>query len=187
MRSTVARILKVNHGGEHGAIRIYAGQIAAARLRCPDLVRDLENLRAHEQRHEQIFLALMPHRDARPCRMMWLWGLGGLTLGIFTGLIGRIGVFVCTAAVERTVHGHLEHQHIWLGDRDPALSSAIAEIQREEEGHLQWAMEGRDGTFGLLDTLVTAIVEALIWLSTNGESATLARAMKVKAPSEPDA
>lgn len=38
MRSTVAGILKVNHGGEHGASRIYAAQIAAARLRCPDLV-----------------------------------------------------------------------------------------------------------------------------------------------------
>lgn len=187
MRSTVARILKVNHGGEHGAIRIYGGQIAAARVRCPDLVPDLEALRSHEQRHEQVFLALMPERSARPCRMMWLWGLGGLALGLFTGLIGRAGVFVCTAAVERTVHGHLDHQLCWLGDRDPVLSSAIAEIQREEEGHLQWATQGGGDARGPLDALITAVVQALIWLSTNGESATLAKALKVRAPSTPAA
>jgi demethoxyubiquinone hydroxylase (CLK1/Coq7/Cat5 family) len=33
---TIARILKVNHAGEHGAIRIYRSQIAIARWRAPD-------------------------------------------------------------------------------------------------------------------------------------------------------
>jgi demethoxyubiquinone hydroxylase (CLK1/Coq7/Cat5 family) len=32
----IARILKVNHAGEHGAIRIYRSQIAIARWRAPD-------------------------------------------------------------------------------------------------------------------------------------------------------
>ena len=80
MPSTVARILKVNHGGEHGAVQIYAAQIAAARLRCPDLVPELADLLAHERRHKQMFLALMPSRAARPCRLMPLWALGGFAL-----------------------------------------------------------------------------------------------------------
>lgn len=34
----IARILKVNHGGEHGAIRIYGAQIAVAEKFYPDIV-----------------------------------------------------------------------------------------------------------------------------------------------------
>lgn len=145
MPSTVARILKVNHGGEHGAVRIYTAQIAAARLRCPEVVADLEALLAHERRHEQIFLALMPARAARPCRLMGLWGVGGFALGLLTGLLGRTGVFICTEAVERTVHRHLDHQLAWLGDRDPELSAAIAAIQAEEATSPGRSSGGRSG------------------------------------------
>lgn len=182
MPSTVARILKVNHGGEHGASRIYAAQIAAARLRCPDLVPELAELLAHERRHEQTFLALMPSRAARPCRLMPLWAVGGLALGLMTGLLGRTGVFICTEAVERTVHRHLDHQLAWLAAdparADPELSAAIAAIQTEEEGHLTWAADRRPRQTPLtraLYALVAATVEALIWLSTQGESGRLRR------------
>ena len=44
-------ILRVNHGGEHGAIRIYAAQIAAARRIAPDIVPQLEAALADERRH----------------------------------------------------------------------------------------------------------------------------------------
>lgn len=182
MPSTIARILKVNHGGEHGAVRIYTAQIAAARLRCPDLVSELADLLAHERRHEQMFFALMPSRAARPCRLMWLWGLGGFALGLMTGLLGRTGVFVCTEAVERTVHRHLDHQLTWLGAdpsrADPELAAVIAAIQKEEEGHLAWATEHRPPQTSLtrmLYLVVAATVEALIWLSTQGESRRLER------------
>lgn len=182
---TVARILKVNHGGEHGAIRIYAAQIVAARWRCPETVSELEDLLGHERRHERMFLALMPARAARSCRLMWLWGVGGLVLGFATGLVGRDGVFVCTRAVERTVHAHLAHQLAWLeadpSRADPELHAVIAEIQAEEVEHLAWA-EAKAPRRSLwsraLDTAVTAVVEALIWLSTQGESARLSRELR---------
>ena len=38
-----ARILRVNHGGEHGAIAIYSSQIAVARFRAPDLCLSCAN------------------------------------------------------------------------------------------------------------------------------------------------
>lgn len=85
------------------------------------------------------------------------------------------------------MHSHLEHQLAWLRDRDPPLSAVIADIQREEEGHLAWAIRGRDGSLNGLDRLVTLIVEGLIWLSTNGESARLSKALAPKAPSAPAA
>ena len=50
-RSIPARILRVNHGGEHGAIRIYRAQIAMAKFRAPDLLPFLHSTLAHEQEH----------------------------------------------------------------------------------------------------------------------------------------
>ncbi len=184
--ATIARILKVNHGGEHGAIRIYEAQIAAARWRCREAVPALMDLLSHERRHERVFRELMPARMARPCRLMWLWGWGGLVLGLLTGLLGRAGVHVCTRAVERTVHAHLSHQLAWL-DRggafsDPDLRAAIADIQKEEEAHLAWAeahAPAPSASIRALDGAITLMVEALIWLSTNGESGRLSRQMKV--------
>lgn len=181
MTSTVARILKVNHGGEHGAIRIYGAQIAIARLRCPHLVPALAGLLDHERRHERLFLSLMPARTARPCRLMWLWGIGGGLLGLMTGALGATGVFVCTRAVERTVHRHLSEQIVWLrsvaADQDDELVAAISEVQAEEEGHLAWAEAGVSETHwtDALDCVVSFTVEILIWMSTQGESARLSK------------
>lgn len=182
MQRTVARLLKVNHGGEHGAIRIYGAQIIVARLLAPTLVSDLEALQAHERRHEQLFLALMPVRNARPCRLMWLWGVGGTALGGLTALAGQRGVRLCTEVVERTVHRHLGEQLAWL-DRQPTpdepVRSVIADIREEETAHLAWAVGDRDGpTAGPLAWLIEAVVEGLIWLSTQGESARLSRELR---------
>lgn len=95
--TVVARILRVNHGGEYGAIRIYRSQIAIARWRCPELLPFLTETLAHEQTHIAQFRGLMPARASKPCRMMWLWGVGGLILGGVTALLGRQGVLPRTA------------------------------------------------------------------------------------------
>ena len=174
--ATVARILKVNHAGEHGAVRIYGAQIAVARRRWPSLAPELQALLAHEREHVVTFLALMPERGTRPCGAMFLWGVGGTALGLATALLGRTAVLVCTEAVERTVHRHLDEQLEWLGGRDPELSAAIAAIQTQEEGHLAWAAERRPpptAATRALERAVEAVVEALIWLSTQGESGRL--------------
>lgn len=177
-RDTIARILRVNHGGEHGAIAIYRAQLATARWRCPDLTPFLAETLSHELEHRRRFRALMPARNARPCRAMWTWGLGGAVLGAFTGLMGRQAVLVCTEAVERTVHRHLGDQLAFLGARDAELSRTIREIGEQEEGHLAHAVAARRPKQALgraLDTLVSAATELLIWLSTQGDSARLAR------------
>ena len=45
---TVRRIVKVNHAGEYGAIRIYAAQIAVARRLCPEELPALVEMRARK-------------------------------------------------------------------------------------------------------------------------------------------
>jgi ubiquinone biosynthesis monooxygenase Coq7 len=174
---TISRILRVNHAGELGAINIYAAQIALAR-RDDDLRAFLSETLSHEREHARQFLALMPDRQTRPCGAMPLWGLGGAFLGVITGLLNRNAVLICTEAVERTVHRHLDDQLAWLADRDPVLSATIRQIQTQELGHLQFALEGQSAKSLLgraLDSLIVAATETLIWLSTYGASAKMAR------------
>lgn len=180
-RTIDARILRVNHGGEHGAIRIYLAQIAMARFRAPDLLPFLNRTLAHEREHLTRFRALMPTRASKPCRLMWIWVIGGAVLGGATGLLGRKAILVCTEAVERTVHRHLDDQLAWLGERDAEMADTIRDIQQQELGHLRYAEKERgtgDGLTAALDRTICLVVEALIWLSTRGDSVRLARTLR---------
>jgi ubiquinone biosynthesis monooxygenase Coq7 len=175
---TVGRILKVNHAGEFGAIRIYRAQIWVARRLYPDVVPFLEETLGHEIRHCALFRAAMPARQSRPCRIMQLWGNGGLLLGFGTALLGRNGIWVCTAAVERAVHRHLQDQLHFLRDRDAEVYDLIIDIQMEELSHLHHAEEHltSDAPWSrLLRGSISRITDAVIWLSTWGDSARMAR------------
>lgn len=114
----VRQILRVNYAGEYGAIRIYDAQIAIARRLHPAVAGFLADTVVHERRHAGAFRALMPARRTRPCAMTPLWGIGGTLLGFSTALMGTNAMMICTEAVERTVHAHLNEQLALLGGRD---------------------------------------------------------------------
>ena len=184
-RLTIARILKVNHAGEHGAIRIYRAQLWLARRLYPDVVAFLEETLGHEIEHCAMFRNAMPQRNARPCRIMALWGNGGFVLGFLTALLGRKGVWICTAAVEATVHRHLEEQLNFLIDMDAELHGLISAIQEQELMHLRHA-ERRIGTSSAASRSLSAVIakttDAVIWLSTWGDSTRLAREFAAAKP-----
>jgi ubiquinone biosynthesis monooxygenase Coq7 len=172
-RRTVRQILRVNYAGEYGAMRIYGAQIRISRALNPDIVQFLEHTRGHEIRHAARFLSLMPARATRPCGATFVWGLGGALLGGATALLGRNGIMICTEAVERTVHRHLNEQLVWLAGRDRELAEAILEIRDEELGHRKDA-EMRRSCYRLparsLDWSICALTDFLIWGSTYGAS-----------------
>lgn len=183
---TIRRILKVNHAGELGAIRIYGAQIRVARRLFPDIVPVLEDMRDDEIDHCRLFREAMPARRAKPCRIMSLWSLGGYVLGFLTALGGRNMVWICTEAVESTVHQHLEDQLAFLAARDPDLHALIASIQEQELAHLREAennQKGRGPSHVVLLPVISALTELMIWLSTWGDSSwmrtEMARAKKV--------
>jgi 3-demethoxyubiquinol 3-hydroxylase len=170
---TIARIVRVNHAGEYGAIRIYTAQIRVAARRYPDVVPALADMLAHEKQHCAAFFAAMPERQSRPCRIMSLWSWGGWLLGFTTALMGRQAIWVCTAAVEAAVHRHLDDQLAFLAGRDPDLHAIIVAIREEELSHLHHA-ESQIASLGagsrLLRRLISDVTDALIWLSTWGDS-----------------
>jgi demethoxyubiquinone hydroxylase (CLK1/Coq7/Cat5 family)/pimeloyl-ACP methyl ester carboxylesterase len=120
-----SRILKVNHAGENGAVNIYRGQILAARLTARSMVPELAEFQSHEQRHRAIFAAELQRRGRRRCRSYLLCGLGGLVLGLMTGILGRRAISATTVAVERVVLGHLAQQLRVLRGKDEAAVTAI--------------------------------------------------------------
>ena len=62
---TIARIVRVNHAGEFGAIRIYSAQIAVATRLYPDLVPALSEMLGHEQIHCAAFSRRACRRETR--------------------------------------------------------------------------------------------------------------------------
>ena len=142
---TVARIVKVNHAGEFGAIRIYSAQIAVAARRYPDIAPALSEMLAHEQKHCAAFFGAMPQRNSRPCRIMSLWSWGGWLLGFLTALMGRQAIWICTAAVEAAVHRHLDDQLHFLSR---AIRSCATSSCRSARRSLRTCTTPRSGSRG---------------------------------------
>ena len=178
---TIARIVKVNHAGEYGAIRIYTAQMSVARRLWPDVVPVLSEMLGHEREHCAAFRGAMPARNARPCRVMSLWGWGGWLLGFLTALSGRQGIWICTAAVEAAVHRHLDDQLHFLTNRDAELHGVISSIREEELSHLNHAearIENPNAVRGALRRVISDTTDLVIWLSTWGDSARMARDLR---------
>ena len=171
-------ILRVDHAGEAGAIRIYGAQIRVARLVAPDLLPMLRAALADEVVHRQAFEDEMRRRNILACRMLPFWWIGGALLGFFTALLGRNAILTCTEAVERTVHRHMNDQIAWLEQRDPALMRVIATIRDQEVDHLDNAVAVGGARPRWLERSIGGTTEALVWLSTYGASARLARAIQ---------
>jgi ubiquinone biosynthesis monooxygenase Coq7 len=161
------RILKVNHAGEHGAVNIYRGQAAASRVRAPGIIPQLRDFQAHEEGHRAIFWAELQRRGKPRCSSYHLCGIGGLTLGLVTGLLGRAAVAATTVAVERVVLRHLDAQLDVLRESDTEAFAAISAIVREErEHHDRAASDAKVNTLWLriLMPVVAASTEAVIWI-----------------------
>ncbi|ESX75691.1 MULTISPECIES: demethoxyubiquinone hydroxylase family protein [unclassified Mesorhizobium] len=177
---TVARIVRVNHAGEFGAIRIYSAQILVARRFWPDCVPSLSEMLGHERTDCAAFRAAMPARRSRPCRVMQFWSWGGWVLGFVTALLGPQGIWACTAAVEAAVHRHLDDQLFFLANRDHDLHGIILAIREEELAHLHHAEEQLKSSgpaLNFLRSLISIATDVLIWLSLR-DSSRMTRALK---------
>ncbi len=132
-------MIRVDHAGEFGAARIYAGQLAVMGDRHPS-ARLIRQMKAQEQRHLDTFEAMIAKRGVRPTILQPLWNIAGFGLGAVTALMGPRVAMACTAAVETEIDRHYGEQLDELGDADMELSDAIADFRGDEVEHRETAI-----------------------------------------------
>ena len=150
-------MIKVDHAGEYGAARIYAGQLAVMGERHPHshLIR---HMAGQEARHLQTFDRLLGERRIAPTLLHPLWHIAGYALGAATALMGPQAAMACTAAVEQEIDRHYAAQREALGERgDPELAAHIADFQAEEVEHREIALSNeaeRAVGFGAMSAII---------------------------------
>jgi ubiquinone biosynthesis monooxygenase Coq7 len=161
------RIIKVDHAGEHGAICIYRAQRWVSRWRTPSMVAEIEEFLSHETRHRALFEVELARRGRKRCRSYHLCGLGGLVLGLLTGLAGKQAIAATTVAVEAVVLRHLAEQGSILAENDPAAVAVLQQIIGDERSHHDAAEDqlNRDNIWvRIIEPIVAAATETVIWL-----------------------
>ena len=162
-----APMIRVDHAGEYGAVRIYEGQLAViGRGRARDEIRRMAE---QEKRHLAAFEELVRQRRVRPTALQPAWHIAGYVLGAATALLGERAAMACTVAVEEVIDEHYRTQGEQLGETDPALKQTIEEFRADELRHRDAAIEhGATETLGY--DLISAVVKTgsrlAIWLST---------------------
>ncbi len=133
MKEDIKRFIRVDHAGEYGAERIYAGQLAVlGRGAKGELLR---HMLAQETAHKQAFEALMTARRSRPTALLPLWHAAGFALGALTAALGERAAMACTVAVEETIDAHYARQRDALPESEAELKDTIERFRREELEH----------------------------------------------------
>jgi ubiquinone biosynthesis monooxygenase Coq7 len=133
MSDQVKRFIRVDHAGEYGAARIYAGQLAV--LGRGAFGPQLEHMKAQEQVHLDAFNEMIVQRRVRPTALLPFWHIAGFALGAVTAALGPKAAMACTVAVEETIDAHYAAQREALGPDEAALSETIEAFRLEEVEH----------------------------------------------------
>ncbi len=162
----VRRMIRVDHAGEYGAVRIYEGQLAIlGNSPAGEAVREMA---AQERVHLETFERLMVERRVRPTILSPLWHMAGFALGAGTALMGERAAMACTVAVEEVIDGHYRRQAERLGKDEAELRAVIEEFRADEVAHRDQALArgARQAPgYRLLSAGVKAGSRLAIWLS----------------------
>jgi 3-demethoxyubiquinol 3-hydroxylase len=165
--AAIERMLRVDHAGEFGATRIYAGQLdVLGRGRAGAEIRRMADA---ERRHLVTFETLLRNRRVRPTLLLPLWSVAGYALGAMTALLGERAAMACTVAVEDVIDEHYRAQAERLADHDRALTDTMLAFRADEIAHRDTALaQGAEQTPGyeLLTAAIRAGSRVAIWLST---------------------
>jgi ubiquinone biosynthesis monooxygenase Coq7 len=126
-------MLRVDHAGEYGAARIYAGQLAV--LRRSDMAPVLREMQAQEKEHLDRLADLIVRRRVRPTAMLPLWHLAGFALGAATAALGERAAMACTVAVEDAIEAHYAGQIATLDDTEHELRTTLEKFRDDELAH----------------------------------------------------
>ncbi|MBT4890343.1 MAG: demethoxyubiquinone hydroxylase family protein [Rhodospirillales bacterium] len=167
---SIERMIRVDHAGEYGAMRIYQGQLAILGKSSDGPV--IAEMAEQEAEHLEIFENLVVERRVRPTALLPLWHLAGFALGAGTALMGKRAAMACTIAVEEVIDEHYTRQADTLktvsGDTESELYDTFVRIGEEEQEHRDTAINhgGQDAPgYDILSSTVKSGTRLAIWLS----------------------
>lgn len=167
----VEQMVRVDHAGEYGAVRIYRGQNAvfSGHPSKTRIASQLQCMEADEQHHLDAFDGHIRDGLARPTFLGPAWHAAGFALGAATALMGERAAHACTEAVETVIEGHYGRQVEELRLMgETALADQFAQFQAEEVAHKDLAVEeGAQDAVGypLLSAAITAGCHVAITVS----------------------
>jgi 3-demethoxyubiquinol 3-hydroxylase len=167
---TLEEIIRVDHAGERGAIKIYEGQLLALKTIKQDdnLKNTIEEMREHEKEHLEYFEKEIEKRKIKPTYLLPLWDVMGVALGFGTVLLGKKAAMLCTASVEEVIEDHYESQLDKLGNDEKDLKAKIKKFKSDEIEHKNIAYEAgasNKGLYSIMDKLIKTSSKIAITIS----------------------
>ncbi len=137
----IAAMIRVDHAGEYGAVRIYEGQLAVleGRRSAAKAVQAIAKMARQEREHRKAFDRLINERRVRPTALVPVWHVAGFALGAASALLGEKAAMACTAAVEEVIDEHYAQQIERIA-HDDDLKRKIAKFRDEEIAHRDEAL-----------------------------------------------
>lgn len=168
-RVKIDRMLRVDHAGEYGADRIYAGQLAV--LGKTDVGPLIQHMWDQEKEHLATFNKYVPKYRVRPTALLPLWHVAGYALGAGTALLGKEAAMACTVAVEATITEHYNEQIRELskdGEKYEDLIKTISKFRDEEQEHHDTGLANeaeQAPAYALLSSAITVACKGAIYVS----------------------
>ena len=158
-KKKVEEIIRVDHAGEHGAIKIYEGQLLALNTLVKDekLEKMIKEMKEHEKEHCEYFENEIKKRRIKKTIFLPLWDLLGVSLGFGSVILGKKAAMLCTASVEEVIDGHYQNQLNELKKDEEKLKKKITKFRTDEINHKNIAYkEGatKEGLYSVFDKII---------------------------------
>tara|TARA_B110000196_G_scaffold164844_1_gene141757 strand:+ start:131 stop:664 length:534 start_codon:yes stop_codon:yes gene_type:complete len=158
-QKTLEEIIRVDHAGERGAIKIYEGQLLALKtIKQDNSLKDtIEEMKDHEKEHLEYFEKEIQKRKVKPTHFLPLWDVMGVALGFGSVLLGKKATMLCTASVEEVIENHYQNQITKLGDDEKELKNKIEKFKNDEMNHKNIAYEAganNKGLYSIMDKVI---------------------------------
>ena len=158
-KKILEEIIRVDHAGERGAIKIYEGQLLALKtIKQDQILKDkIEEMKEQEKEHFEYFEREIYKRKIKPTYLLPVWDLMGVALGFGTALLGKKAAMLCTASVEEVIEEHYKNQIKKLGDDEKDLKIKIEKFRGDETEHKNTAYESgatNKGIYSMMDKII---------------------------------
>jgi len=158
-KKILEEIIRVDHAGERGAIKIYEGQLLALKtIKQDETLKDkIEEMKEQEKEHLEYFEKEIQKRKIKPTYLLPLWDVMGVALGFGSALLGKKATMLCTASVEEVIEEHYKNQLKKLGNDEKDLKKKIEKFKEDEINHKNIAYElgaTNKGLFSIMDKVI---------------------------------